>query len=306
MAIIGIIIARTFGQHVYGKYTLAFSVVSAFSVIFTMGADQIVIRQVAQKQELASKNFVTAFWIRLFAFPTAIIIIGLVGWTLGYPVDQQVYIWLAALITGLTIAADLPRVIFLGLQRMQYDLIGRSIEKLSMLAIVIFIVLGVKETRLSNVMLGMVVGTVIGLFVSGYQLYTQIDRYPLKLTRTSLDLLRVSVPLAGSMAIFFINQQLSIILLSRYTEIGEIGLFNAAYGLVAPFSIIPVAFVTAVLPVMAILFKSPDKRSQIFFNKYLALILAISFPISMVLQWIGEDIINILFGTDYMPAFSLL
>ena len=97
MAVVGIIVARSFGPAQYGAYSLAFSFIYAFSVLFSMGAGPIVVRQVAQGNQQAGDIFAVAFWLQLALFPLAMLVIASAAWIVGYPLEQQILIWLAAL-----------------------------------------------------------------------------------------------------------------------------------------------------------------------------------------------------------------
>ena len=60
-----------------------------------MGTGPIVVRQVAQDNQQAGDIFAVAFWLQLVLFPLAMLVIAGAAWIVGYPLEQQILIWLA-------------------------------------------------------------------------------------------------------------------------------------------------------------------------------------------------------------------
>lgn len=306
MAVVGIIIARSFGPAQYGEYSLAFSFIYAFSVLFSMGAGPIVIRQVAQDYQQAEDFFAVAFWLQLALFPLAMLVIASAAWIVGYSLEQQVLIWLAALVTGLGILGDLPRVIFSGLQRMQFELITRSADKLVVLVAVASLVLLFNIHNLAILIAAMTLGGMLGLVLGLFLLRSQVN-IRIRVSRSgSLNLLRSAAPLAGSAVFIAIYLQLPTLFLARFNQIQEVGFFNAANGIIAPFGLLPVAFASALLPVLASLFRTPDIKSGRVFWIILAFILLGSLSLAGLVRWFSDLIVNLLYGNEYQEALPVL
>ena len=66
--------------------------------------------------------------------------------------------------------------------------------------------------------------------------------------------------------IIAIYLQLPTLILSCFSQIQEVGFFNAANGVIAPFGLLPVAFATALLPVLSSLFRTPDIKNLLEFS----------------------------------------
>ena len=54
-AVIGILVARFLGDEAYGRYSLAFVVAGTFGILFTLGVDNIIIREIARSPESGFK-----------------------------------------------------------------------------------------------------------------------------------------------------------------------------------------------------------------------------------------------------------
>ena len=264
------------------------------------------VRQVAQDNQQAGDIFAVAFWLQLVLFPLAMLVIAGAAWIVGYPLEQQILIWLAALVTGLGILGDLPRLIFSGLQRMQFDLITRSADKLLVVLAVASLVLLFNIHNLALLIAIMTLGGMLGLILGLYFLRSQAKVQIRTFRNGSLNLLRSAAPLAGSTVIIAIYLQLPTLFLSRFSQIQEVGFFNAANGVIAPFGLLPVAFATALLPVLASLFRTPDIKSARVFWIILAFILLGSLALAGLVRWFSDLIVNLLYGNEYQEALPVL
>ena len=152
------------------------------------------------------------------------------AWIVGYPLEQQILIWLAALVTGLGILGDLPRLIFSGLQRMQFDLITRSADKLLVVLAVASLVLLLNIHNLALLIAIMILGGTLGLILGLYFLRSQAKVQIRTFRNGSLNLLRSAAPLAGNTVIIAIYLQLPTLILSRFSQIQEVGFFTQRMG----------------------------------------------------------------------------
>jgi O-antigen/teichoic acid export membrane protein len=302
--VLGILVARTFGDAGYGRYSLAFAFVSLFGLLFSLGADSIVIREVARDPAQASKVFGGGLWLRLGSFPVALLVIGVGAWIAGYDPEQRQLVLLAALAIGLSSGGDLFRAVFQGQQRMQLDTLTRGTEKI--VAVLLLWPLVKLLPGLEAVMLAVITGAVVGLALSWVILPRLIGRITLPRPRQGFQLLKEAAPLAGSMVLIALNASLPPVILSRFRSYGDIGLYSAAYNITGSFALIPLAFAGALLPALSGLFKTGTQSTSRFYRSLIAYMLALSAPATVVLIWLAEDIVGVLYGGTFAPAAASL
>jgi PST family polysaccharide transporter len=304
VAILGIYVARTFGVTEYGLYSLAFAFVGMFGLLFSLGVDAIVIRDVARNPLDAWKVFSSALWLRLASFPIAIAILVLVSRLAGYSWEDRRFILLIAIAVGLGVAADLPRSVFQGLQRMELDAVCRGIEKVGTIVLVLLFVM--VSRHIEVVAWATIVGAAMGLVVGWAILLALTGHLALPHPRHSLLLLRQAAPLAVSLALIALYQRLPLVILSWFRPFGEVGFYNAALGITAPFALLPLAFVGSMLPALSNLFQSSPQSVDRIHSSVVGYALAIGLPLSVGLGFLAPDIIQVLYGEPFRPATEAL
>jgi len=304
---LGILIARAFGGTVYGQYSLAFAFVGMFGMLFTMGADAIVVREVARSPKLAGSLLGSALWLRLISFPLALVIIYLISQAAGYAPYERQLILMASISVGLSAAGDLPRAVFQGLQRMELDTLSRGMEK--MVAVVLAWFFLARFQRIETVMFAIIIASAIGLCFSWailLRLLYLVWRPILSLLRYSAHLLEQAVPLGGSMVIITFYTRLPFVILSLFRSYHEVGLYSAAYNLTSPFTLLPVALVGALLPVLCDLFQSSRQSLNQLHHWLLVACLAMGLPLGAGLGLLAGDVLQVLYGEPFREATEAL
>jgi O-antigen/teichoic acid export membrane protein len=301
--LIGILVARVLGQEAYGRYSLAFAFAAMFGLLFYLATDTLMIREIARDPSPAGVwgMLSAGLWIRVVCFPLALAVITGGAWIAGYDGAQVTLIVLAALALGLSITADLARAALQGLQRMDLDTLARAVEKLTALLLAAAVILLTRSLPLAVAMI--LSAALVGLLVSA-GLLIRLAGQPGTLAprpNASLRLLRLSLPWSGSMLVIAMYQQLPVVILSQYALIHEVGLYNAANGVVAPFLLLPVAFGTALLPAL-----TRQRAGLRAFLSLLALTVAIALTVMGGLLLLGDWPIRVLFGAAFIDAYAVL
>jgi O-antigen/teichoic acid export membrane protein len=305
MALIGILVARTFGETLYGQYTLAFAFIGIFSLLFSLGADAIIVREVARQPEATWQTFSAGLWLRLVSFPLTIGIVVVGARLAGYDGQQQHLILLATLAMGFSAVADLARVIFQGQQRMEWDTITRAVEKLTALGLVVLVITRAAPA-LEGILWAIILGALAGAGSSWIVLPWLAGRPVLAPPRHSLRLLRLAAPVGGSMLITSLYLQLPAVILSQFVPIGDVGLFSAANGVVTPFMLLPVAVGTALLPALASAARNVTRSTVRTHYLTAGVVLALGVPITLILIFFGGDVLRILYGPSFQAAAEAL
>jgi O-antigen/teichoic acid export membrane protein len=275
-----------------------------FALLFSLGTDALVIRDIARNTPNAWRLFGSAFWLRLFSFPltTGLIMVG--AWLAGYPSRDRHFILLIALAMGLSAASDLLRSAFQGLQRMELDAFSRSLEKVGTVLLALFFV--TLAPRVESVAWAALSGALIGLLATRLILRRLVGRLALSHPRYSLSLLKETAPLAVSLALILLYQRLPVVILSWFRSYQEVGYYNAAFSITAPFTLLPMAFVGAIYPTLANLFQSDRPSVDRLHLSVLGYIVAFTLPLAVGISFLAGDVIRILYGAAFEPAAQAL
>lgn len=306
VALVGIIIARSLGQAGYGQYTLAFAFVTAIGALFSMGSESILVREVAQNPHRSGLYFGNGLWLRMLNFPLAVLIILLAAIILRYSPDQRLIIFLSAVFLGISAASDLPRAIFIGSQRMSFEFFSRVGEKVFVLLVILIAVFPLNLRNLSWILVGAISSALIGFAFSVWLVKRHVGSLPQVSLASSAWLWRASAPLAGSIVLISIYVQLPAIILSKFVTIEQIGLYNAAFNLINPFSLLATAFASATLPVLSAIARASRANASRTYTHFFGYNLVLGLPFALLLQWFGKDLITLLYGEAFLPAAPTL
>jgi O-antigen/teichoic acid export membrane protein len=303
-ALIGILIARYLGKESYGQYVLAFAFSGTVGLLFSMGADYIVIREIARDPSRYRALFSAALWIRIVTLPLISGGLALLAALLGYEVEQRGYIFLAALVLGLTTLGDLPRSVFQARQRMTLDTLTRGLDKVCALVLVVTGVMMLGNASISAILMLLIVGSLLGTGAAVITL-TRIAGAPhLQHPREAVGLMRRSLPLIASMILMIVFEQLAMILLSLSHSYYDIGSYGAALSLVSPFGLLALALQASLLPRLAVSTqRGIDPRAH---ARAIALNLAITLPMCAALYLAAPLLVSALYGDEFAPVIETL
>jgi O-antigen/teichoic acid export membrane protein len=99
--------------------------------------------------------------------------------------------------------------------------------------------------------------------------------------------------------LFFININLTILILSKIFDPKLVGIYSAALRFYEALTVIPISFTAAILPTMI----RKKEKIGIFLEKILRIFHLIFWPLLFGSFLVGKDLIILLFGNDYQQSF---
>lgn len=298
---------RKLGSEQFGIYTLATTLGFILVLLSDMGIYTITAREISKKPGIASSFYSRVFSTKIFL--TAFALPMLLGYLFIMKYDAtSVYVILVFAVSAvLTSFSKSAFGVFQGFQRMQYEAICISTEKIISFAIGIaflFLGFGVKTFIWSFVISG------IALFaLAHFYLYKLFIKFRLRFsTKQSLVILSVSTYVGASAFLAMIYNHLDILMLSKMANLTDIGHYSAAYQILRVTSIFPTILATAFLPQLTQLSKKPESLAELFAKGlgYLAIIIIPLVPAIMILH---EPLFIFIVGPEMLPgadAFQIL
>jgi polysaccharide transporter, PST family len=302
----GILVARSLGSAGYGAYSLAFAFVGLFGLLFSLGVDTMVVREVAREPDQIWKAGGPALWLRFVTYPLTLIVIVVAAFVAGYQVNMVRLMVVAAVGVGLSTASDLGRSIYQGLQRMELDTLTRALEKTAVLALLLYIIVVRNDRSVERALWAFNAGAAIALLVTWGLIIAVRGRPTQCAPRPAWRLLLYAAPLAGSMVVLSWVAPLPTVMLSRSYSLRDVGLFTAANNIVAPFSLLAVAFAGALLPVLTNLFGSQDERGASLNGLLMRYLLMATALLATVVYNLAPQLLVLLYGPPYEPAAEAL
>jgi O-antigen/teichoic acid export membrane protein len=302
-----LLITRYLGKEAFGDYAFVMGYSLFIGTLATGGTFGILIRETARDRSRAGHNLGSALQVQsVFTIvATTVAILLLPVFTREPVVVQAVYISVLASI--IQVLANLFASLFTAFEDTRYLAISVFIERGFFLAGIALVVLfrwsflAIFWVQVTSFLLKFI------FCVSVVRLrFTRIVWRP---NRERLRyFFRESLPLLFSTGFRTLDQQLDTFLLQLLQTAAELGLYGAPYRIISRLNIIPDSIMAGLLPALSNLVHAPDskKKAQVIYDKLFKYFLVSSLPIAVMVSFLGQPLIVLLFGPDYADGASTL
>ncbi|MEO1187108.1 MAG: flippase, partial [Cyanobacteria bacterium J06636_27] len=247
--LVGVWVARYLGSERYGLFNYAFAFISLFTPIFTLGLDDVVIRQLVKESSDKQKILGTTFGLKLIGGIVSVLFA--VGCIVLLGEKNTLTIWLVAILamTGVFRTADTIDLWFQSQVQSKYTVVAKNIGYLSSTLLKIGLILNEAPliafawATLAEIVIG-AIGLICIYQVKGF---SKIWNWNWSLT-TAKNLLRESFPLIFSGFAILIFMKIDQIMLGQMKGDSEVGIYSAAVRVSELWYFIPTAIVSSVAP----------------------------------------------------------
>ncbi|MFA6271797.1 MAG: flippase [Patescibacteria group bacterium] len=301
------IIARLLGVDGFGQYTLVFSFVMIFSGLSDWGIHKLTIREVARDNTVKNSFFVNTLVLRLvLAVFFYSILIG-AAFLFDYPEATTTLI----IVLGSLILANSIINTFVAMlnaeEKMSFSaglLFIQSLLSPLVIIPILYFKIGLLEAFLILVSLNIILAIGVGIYLSKKMFSFNYRDINLGVWK---KIFRDSWPYA-LMAIFwmiYINN--GSIILSKITDIGQVGIYNAGLKLVLALFFIPGSLMMAFFPSMSRQIAQENKdQIKKSCEKTLKILFWVIIPIAVLILSLSDFVIPILFGENFADASKVL
>lgn len=302
---VGAWIARYLGPARFGELSYVVAFIALFQAAANLGADAIVVRDIARAPERAAAILGTAFWLRLGA--------GLVCWIaaalvmmLLHPGEREI-LWMTLIVGGSLIfqASDTVDLWFQSQTRSRRTVAA----KLTAYAISngVKIVLILTHAPLVAFAAAMSLDFALAAvgMVFAYRGFPTPERWRAH-RATMLELLLECWPFLTAAVSVMVYVRIDQIMLNELLGERELGFYSAALPLSAVWNVVPVVLTTSLAPYVArrkVEGEAPYRRAlSDIFRLYAACGLAVSLTTAALAPWI----VSILYGKTFVRSASVL
>lgn len=305
--VLAILLARHLGDAGYGKYAFAISFTAFFAIFANLGLSTLTTREVAKDKSLFKKYFENLSLIKLVLSLLAMIFIVVSINLLNYPSDTTLIVYIIGFYAVLVSFNDFFISIFRAFEKMEYEAIVRTIEKVIALSlIVIFISLGYGLVKIA---LAVLVSAIVSFLINLIFIFKRFIKYKLSF-EIDFNFLKKSIKQALPFALtgFFTLSyfKFDTIILSFIKGNAVVGWYNAAYNIVFSLMAVPAVYGTVIFPVMSRYFKSSkdgfEKLGTLSF-KYLFLF---GLPTTLGITFLANKIMILVYGNQYLGGIVAL
>lgn len=304
---VGVWVARYLGTKDYGLFNYAMAFVSLFTPIFTLGLDDVVVRQLVRESSNKQEILGTTFGLKLIGGIVSVLLA--VSCISLLPKSNALTIWLVAILamTGIFRTADTVELWFQSQVQSKYTVIAKNIAYLlSTLFKVGLILAKAPLITFAWATLAEIVIGAIGL-IAIYQVKGLSSFWNLKFSfTTAKSLLKESFPLIFSGFAILIFMKIDQIMLGEMKGDNEVGIYSAAVRISELWYFIPTAIVSSVAPSI---YAAKEKSEQHYYKRIgqlLRLLTYISLAIAIPMTFLSKNIVLIMFDSEYIEAAPIL
>ena len=302
---VGIYVLRYLGAENFGKLSYCVSFVGLFTAIAKLGLDNIVVRNVVQKERLTNEILGTAFVLKLMSTLVTCGLIGIAIW--NFNANTQIR-WMA-LIIAFGLVFDSFEVIYYWFQSKVMSrpiaIVGTIQLILSSAAKLLFIAVGLPLIAFAWLMLASSVLKAIGMIGAYFKHRQSIFHWQLDGQR-AIELLKDSWPLILSGVMITIYIKIDQVMLGNMAGNQEVGNYAAAVKFSSVWYFVPTTICSSVFPAII---RAKQRSKQEYYTKLQQLydLMAwISLAIVIPMTFFSETLTTVLLGEEYAKAGEIL
>jgi len=289
------LIARFLGVHEFGQMALGFIFFHSFQLLSVAGLQSLIIREVSKEPKETKKYLVNANIVVFCTSILAIICLRLLTWILGYSSETTSIIMLLSIGLfpfSLSIIYD---ALFKAREKMYY--VGISNLAINIVKVVLLYIFLQKGADLNHVIILFLFTYFAAMIIKLFFLLRLINKIKEKFNlRFCLTMAKSSTTFFGINSVNAAMNSFIVILLSKLASEVEVGLFSAANQLMTPVVLAFESITVSVYPAMCRSFKNGIHRLKKISERVLEVFVAIVLPSSIVLFFLADSFLLILYG----------
>jgi O-antigen/teichoic acid export membrane protein len=302
--VVTIYLARYLGTAGFGQYSFVFAYLAFFGVITDLGLQTILVREMSRDASTVPKLIGNAYIIRSILTVFAVLLSMIVISSMSYPVDTTTYVYVASFTLLFISFSDFYATLFQANLKMEYREIAKLAFKIISASLILWIIFS--HGTLMQVIIALVFSEMVKTLISYY--------FSRKLVRPRFEidfglwsyLFKEALPIALAGVIFIIYFRIDVVMLSMMQGDAAVGIYSAAYKLSDPFSLIPIALLTSMFPIMAASFKAPEERLIRIYKLCVRYLFIILFPIAIGTIILADKIIFLIYGNEFYGSATAL
>lgn len=301
-----VLLARYLGPEDYGKYCSVLSFIYVFVIMADFGLNDLMIRDVAVDNSLASQYLGASVVIKIISSTVCALLLVSFVYVLGYSAEMRLYMAvLSATILFVTFCNTVSSI-FKAFEKMQYSSFIMIIN--STLFLILIAVLIYANGSLLEILFSRVVALFIGSLIA-YILIVKTITTPnyTNIVYNSRRLITGAFPFLAIGLVHTLYFNLDIIMLSKLKGSIYVGWFSpAANDLFFGLIIIPSAIATVTYPIFSRKYAEEAGGFSEYFNFTMKILIILGVAISMGTFLLAKEIIDFIFGAKYDNSVIVL
>lgn len=298
--IITIIIARNFGNELFGQFNFAISFVIIFSVIADFGINNLVIREVARDKYNAALLIGSGLIIKIFLSILTILSIIVSTMITNKSLEVKTMIYILSFYVVFNSYNTFSKSIYRAFEKMKFETFLKLVESIALLSYVLIVSIYVKDLRM--LILGFALASLITFLISVKWIKKFFTQFIFKFNRkTIVFILKEAWPFALASIFVTLYFNIDTVMVSLIKGDTETGLYSAAYNFIFAASLVPALLNASLYPILSREYKDLSIIKK-YMTKYLYLTIGLGVFLSSVLLLLPEYLITIIYGDTYINS----
>lgn len=296
------LVARAVGVEGAGKYVIATSFTTIFSIFVDLGLSNVLVREVAKFPEKAGTLLANVLGLKTILAAGSAVAVTVAAWLLGYSPEVRVMIAVATIVMTLDSVHLVFYSVMRGFQNLRYEAVGVVTgQVVTITAGGLFFAL---HLPLPFLIVALLCGSAWNVFWSARML---VRKFPVPV-QLALDpgVVRffrdVTVPFALAGIFSRIYSYIDSIMLSKLGTEADVGLYGVAYKLAFAFQFLPMSFAAAVYPAMSEYYVKDRKKLGNVFVTSMKYLMFLVVPLAFGIAVLAEPVVTTVYGTAFRGA----
>jgi O-antigen/teichoic acid export membrane protein len=301
--------ARLLGVEDFGVFSYILAITAVCQLIADFGLTSLIVRELAKQKDRAKyimSNVMSLAWVLSIVILLVVVIV-------AYLTLEHTHEFIAAVLMGFAVLATYHSVVFSSVcrafERMGYNAFSFVTHKIILLGLVLFF--AGEYSPFESTIIGIATAYMIANFMQ-YLFFFVVVRTRFVRFGFGRDLgfcfklLTQAIPIGISMVIRRMTSHVGVLLLTSMSTTVSVGIFSSALKVIQMVDMIPHAFILPLFPAMSRLANGDRAELKKFFFTALTGFLIISVPLSGYIIISAENLVSLLYGSDYLMAGSAL
>lgn len=301
MFLLTLFTARYLGTYNFGLISSALSVIGIFGVFCDLGLGTYAIQKVSRDHSLTSRYFGTAFILRLIISVLIFIVYVLFSLFAGFTGEAFWVMFVVGLYMFFNSLTTFYYSLYQSNEQMQYQTIVNMVYSVgAFLLTLVFIYQGADVVWIASAYPISMFAALLCGYVFKFKHY---PKFTYDMNRSFVRELFVnSIPFGVTSIFTSIYFWIASIMLTFMSGSVAVGLFSSSQKLILVLSSLFYLISNAVFPVMSQLFVDDKEKLNALYQKMLKFMLILSVPLAVGTVIYSFDIMNIIFGSEYIDA----